>query len=77
MSDARKIDRADQVLGLADAAHRDARHERFESRRVFPRGGGHGVSITPGASAFTRTPLGASSCASDWVNILIAPFDGE
>ncbi|MCY1365067.1 hypothetical protein D9M69_518990 [compost metagenome] len=36
-----------------------------------------GVSITPGASAFTRTPAGASSCASDCVSILMAPFEGE
>jgi hypothetical protein len=36
-----------------------------------------GVSITPGASALTRTPKGASSCASDCVYILIAPLLGE
>ena len=36
-----------------------------------------GVSITPGAMAFTRMPSAARSRASDCVSIFTPPLDGE
>ena len=33
------------------------------------------VTVTPGATVFTRIPRGASSTASDFVNAFTAPFD--